>query len=323
MLSSILPSTLIERRDTVGSTIITVRNILFIFLAFSFLSCQYDDYSLSPGSLEGIPVSLNIEFDGSVKENAGIQTLKRNINDITVSITGSGLNNPITSTLSISGGQASGRVTLPLGSKTFTVSAAVVSEENRFELFRGSRTVDVTKTTDQVSIILSENTTDQITGALHNNSFNAFRSSETAGNIVAGRFVTTGGHLFIKRVAYNLRWNNNPGDYRIVIRDNTTVFFRSNTISPALTDGWIEWNLVWSNPADGFIEPGKEIYVGMEYAGSTGYPRIGFDTSNPTGASVYLTVTGTQEIMNDGDFGITVWAQTKSGNMMKLLAAWK
>ncbi len=131
--------------------------------------------------------------------------------------------------------------------------------------------------------------------------------------------------VFFKSIRIEwISWDGNPGNYRLVILDGSdpdaNTRFTYGPIDPANTphpNNRIQWNIFWNTPEEHIFN--GTIIAGIQFESDTGYPHIGYDTSNPSLSSYwYDAPTNSWFFLNDGDFAISIVVQTPSGEQIEL-----
>ncbi len=272
---------------------------------------------MNSSAVQKSPIGFKLKLN---KQNAlalSAEGANSNINQVEVTISGEGLTDPVKKVLTISGDAAQGTVSIPPGQKKFDVSALLISNNIRFLLYNGSKSLNVTKDTRTVTINLNENTANDTPISWHDNSFETFFTGDVGVVFAAAFDVSGAGPLFVKKLAAHLSWGGNLGDYRIVLFTASEMRFRSVALGPSTTDGWVEWSLIYNQPEQGIFN--NILIAGIEYENST-LPAIGFDTSNPSSSSWFWDPNvGSWQAVQDGDFGITVTVQSPTGGAARVL----
>ncbi len=290
-----------------------LRMVLLLSLALLLFQCQQNYNAVqAPGGEQSLQLSLKFLSTTGTTVQIG------NVNAVTVEIDGEGLDNPIRRDLTISGGVASGEFTVPVGQKDIIVTGQVRKGSTRIDLFQGSKSLNVTPDVGTIDINLFPVQGNDIEVAWHDFAAEDFIWSDIIGAVFASGFSFTQ-PFFISQVDFFLRWQGADGPYRIVIYDaNFNLLFRSGQPLSPQADGWISWELLWSDPAAGLISSGQTVYVGLEYETDAGYPEIGYDMSNPSTNSFFYDPNAQGWFfLNDGDFLITTTVLVQGGAGME------
>lgn len=299
------------------------KSILIIFLSLFILAgCEKNKNVLQPPGQTSAGLGLDIQFPQKNKVIYQSLTSKRNINRITVRISGQGLESPRTEMITISGDTARKAITdLPVGNKEINVLASAVAGNFSFDLFKGIKNLNLTTETNRVIIPLNEIIATKKALKWHDGGFEDTRYA-SMGKIMAVGFNVSGiSPVFLTTVSFNLKWEGHQGDYRIIVLDNfnntpqTAARFRSDKLH-AESDGWITWDLIWDTPSKGIFNSG--MIIGFEYASNELWPDMTFDMSDSDTSFFFNNDSSQWYIVPDGDFGITCVVQTQNGQNMKL-----
>lgn len=274
-----------------------------IGLALMLLTgCVRDDASLSSGDTATAGISLRL-----LPPATSTTPITANVNQVTVTVTGDGLDSPLVESLTIANSEARGTLNLPFGQKTIRVAGAVVRPPITIPLFAATRTVNVDENTGPVTIQLTPLTAEEF--GLHDGTPETTVWGLQPNTVLAGFYGITGS-VFPIGVDMYLDWGAaNDGPYRVVIFRGTTSFsmvFQSENYNTA-TNGWIRHPIVWSQPRDGIFTDGSGMVAGIQYLSANEWPEIGYDMSNPSASGLVFDPGQGQWVTDpDGDFLITI-----------------
>lgn len=236
-----------------------------------------------------------------------------------VEFIGDGLRDPLWKELNIQSGtaNATGTFVVPRGAKEVYVLASLFAGPLEFELFDGFRQINVGVTVPPLQITLDPIDDQAIAFFDHDGSFEVYRFSTTAGDIVATEFNVndyTASPVFVKEIYYeDMLWEGISGDFEIIIMDGAGNIKFVSLPLPMQDDGPSLWTLLYNDPgASGIFN--DFVKAGFRYASNSGRPWIGFDTDNPLGTSWYFeSASGSWFTQNDGNFAITLVVQSSTG----------
>ncbi len=281
-------------------------------LAFLFIGCTGE---ANPSQAEThIPVQLGIQLENKLGTVVGPTGSGRNVNAVEIEISGEGLESSIQKKLDIIDAgdrtEARGTFELPLGNKDIYILASLIAGNLRFELFEGFKSISVESGMKPVLVPLQENTDDEELDYYHSTSFDA-QVTGYAGTIYAALFDYSGlPGVLLKTIGIYASWQGNPGAIQIFVDDDfdpATPRFISEPLSPPANADefqWRFWDLIWDPPVSGVFN-GALIVGILYYSGE--YPAIGYDTSNPSGLSVfYDPIDASWYTAQDGDFAISI-----------------
>lgn len=289
--------------------------VLVVIAGLVLTNCQKDVSPLVASQNDGQAITLNLRLD---KPSGTNQSPLQNVTKVTVQVTGDGLDQPVVKVLTISANEARGTLTLPLGSKTFTITGSVVRGASVIDLFQGTKTQNISESTKTVEITLAPITGNQATLNWHDGSAEDFAFVTGIGGVLSMGF-NANEPLFILGVEFFFRWQGNAGDYRIAIFDKNfnPLFISNNPIPPGVENDWNSWTLVWDTPSNGVINAGDDVFVGFSYESDMGWPEVGYDLTNPSGNSVFFDPAQQGWFADsNGDYLITATLQTQGGQKL-------
>ncbi len=222
---------------------------------------------------------------------------------------------------------------MPRGEKNIFILESVLSGQLIFEFYATSVVENLVSSTYNVNVPLDDrsDTKIEMEDTLRWHDYHYEQYVPAPGRIsiddiyAAGFDVSDIFPVFFKSIRIEwIRWDGNLGNYRIVILDgpdpDANARFISDPVNPADTphpDNRIQWNILWYSPEAGIFN--GTILAGIQFESDTGYPHIGYDTSNPSLSSYYYEAsTNSWFFLNDGDFAISIVVQTPSGEQVEL-----
>jgi len=255
-----------------------------------------------------------------------------NINSVKAFIDGDGLGGEThVEDLIIQENVASKTFNMPRGEKNISIIESVVAGQFTFDLFTVSHLANLVNPDVNLDIPI-----DNINPILelekwfklHDDSYEQYVPPPdriAIDDIFAAKFDVTGNPVYFKSIRIEwIRWDSNPGNYRIIILDgfdlDANARFTSGSVDPAVyphTDNKIQWNIYWGPPEAGRFD--GTIIAGIQFLSNTGYPHIGYDISNPSESSYwYQAPINSWFYLDDGDFSISIIVQLPSGQQVEL-----
>lgn len=254
------------------------------------------------------------------------------INLVTTFIEGDGLGGEThVEDLIIQGNVASKTFNMPRGEKNIFILESVLAGQLIFEFYATSVVENLVSSSFNIDIPLDYLYTKiemEDTLRLHDYHFEQYVPAPgriSIGDIYAAGFdVSDIFPVFFKSIRIEwIRWDGNLGNYRLVILDGSDPDANARFISvpydPKIPhpDNRKQWVIPWNSPEEGIFD--GTIIAGIQYESDTGYPHIGYDTSNPSLSSYwYDAPTNSWFFLNDGDFAISIVVQTPLGQQVEL-----